>query len=40
MITETIEYYNEMVGKPVFSLLLDARKAFDKVAYNVLLNLL
>ena len=38
MITETIEYYNEMGDKPGFLLLLDARKAFvvNKVAYNVL----
>ena len=37
MITETIEYYNEMGGKPVFLRLLDAKKAFDKVAYDVFL---
>ena len=41
MITrKKIEYYDEMDGNPVFSLLLDARKAFDKVSYNVLFNLL
>ena len=29
-----------MGSKPIFLLLLDARKEFDKVAYNVLYNLL
>ena len=37
MVTETIQYYTEKGGKPVYLLLLDASKAFDKVAYNVLL---
>ena len=40
MITKTIEYYNEIGGGPVFLFLLDTRKAFDKVNYNVLFDLL
>ena len=40
MVTETIQYYTEKGGRPVYLLLLDASKAFDKVAYNVLFNLL
>ena len=36
MITGTIEYYNEMGDKPECLLLLDARKAFNQVVYNVL----
>ena len=38
MVNETVQYYTENGGKPVYVLLLDASKAFDKVAYNVLFN--
>ena len=37
MVKETIQYYLENGGKPVHLLLLDARKAIDKVAYDMLL---
>ena len=36
MVNETNQYYTENGGKPVYVLLLDAAKAFCKVAYNVL----
>ena len=36
MVKETIQYYSENGGKPVHLLLLDARKIFDKVAYDML----
>ena len=37
-VTETVQYYIENGGKPVYLLLLDASKAFDKVAFNVISN--
>ena len=40
MVTETIQYYSENGGKPVHLLLLAARKAFDKVAYDMLFKVL
>ena len=40
MVKETIQYYSENGGKPVHLLLLDARKAFDKVAYDMLFKVL
>ena len=40
MVKETIHYYLENGGKPVHLLLLDARKAFDKVAYDMLFKVL
>ena len=38
MVNETVQYYTENGAKPVYDLLLDASKAFDKVAFNVLFN--
>ena len=38
MVNETVQYYTENGGKPVYVLLLGASKAFDKVAFNVLFN--
>ena len=39
MVNETVQYYNTENGaKPVYVLLLDDSKAFDKVAFNVLVN--
>ena len=38
MVNETVHYYAENDGKSVYVLLLDASKAFDKVAFNVLFN--
>ena len=38
MVTETIQYYTENGCKGVFLLLLDASKAFDKVAFHMLFN--
>ena len=38
MVNETVQYYTGNGGKPVYVLLLDASKAFDKVAFNVLFN--
>ena len=38
MANETVQYYTENGAKPVYVLLLDASKAFDKVAFNVLFN--
>ena len=38
MANEIVQYYTENGGKPVYVLLLDASKAFDKVAFNVLFN--
>ena len=40
MVKETIQYYSENGGKPVHLLLLDARKAFDNVAYDMLFKVL
>ena len=40
MVIETIQYYLEKNGETVYLLLLDASKAFDKVSYEVLFNLL
>ena len=40
MVKETIQYYSENGGKPVHLLLLDAKKAFDKVAYDMLFKVL
>ena len=36
MVNQTIQYYTENGGSPVYLLLLDATKAFDKVSYKVL----
>ena len=33
MVNETIQYYTENSGSPVYLLLLDATKAFDKVSF-------
>ena len=38
MVNETVQYYTEISAKPVHVLLLNASKAFDKVAFNVLFN--
>ena len=38
MVIETVQYYTENDARPVYVLLLDASKAFDKVAFIVLLN--
>ena len=38
MINEIVHYYTENGAKPVYVLLLDASKAFDKVEFNVLFN--
>ena len=40
MVNETIQYYTENGGNPVYLLLLDATKAFDKVSYKVLFDVL
>ena len=40
MVNETIQYYIEKSGKRIYLLLLDATKAFDKVSYKVLFNIL
>ena len=40
MVNETIQYYTENGGKRVYVLLLDATKAFDKVSFKVLFDLL
>ena len=40
MVKETIQYCSENGGKPVHLLLLDARKAFDNVAYDMLFKVL
>ena len=36
MVNETIQYYTENGGSPVYLLLLDATKAFDKVSFKIL----
>ena len=38
MVIETVQLYTENGARPVYVLLLDASKAFDKVAFIVLLN--
>ena len=40
MVKETIQYYTEKGGRAVYLLLLDASKAFDKVSYEKLFELL
>ena len=40
MVNETIQYYTENGGNPVYLLLLDATKAFDKVSHKVLFDVL
>ena len=40
MVNETIQYYIEKGGKRIYLLLLDATKAFDKVSYKVLFDIL
>ena len=38
MVIGTVQYYTENGARPVYVLLLDASKAFNKVAFNVLFN--
>ena len=38
MVIETVQYYTENGARPVYVLLLEASKSFDKVAFNVLFN--
>ena len=38
MVNETAQYYTENGARPVYVLLLDALKAFDKVAFNAIFN--
>ena len=38
IVIETLQYYTENGARPVYVLLLDASKVFDKVAFNVLFN--
>ena len=40
MVNETIQYYIEKGGKRIYLLLLDATKAFDKVSYKVLFDIM
>ena len=40
MLIKTVQYYVEKGDKSVYVLLLDASKAFDKVSFDVLFNLL
>ena len=40
MLNETVQYYTENGSKPVYVFLLNASKAFDKLAFNVLFNIL
>ena len=40
MVTETIQYYTNNRGSPVYLLLLDATKAYDKVSFKVLFDVL
>ena len=40
MVNETIQYYIEKGGKRIYLLLIDATKAFDKVSYKVLFDIL
>ena len=38
MVIETVQYHTEYSARPVYVVILDASKAFDKVAFNVLFN--
>ena len=40
MFNDTVQYYNKNGARPVYVLLLDATKAFDKVAFDVLFNVI
>ena len=40
MVNETIQYYTKNRGSPVYLLLLDATKAYDKVSFKVLFDVL
>ena len=40
MLIETIQYYDENGRQPLYVLFLDARKAFDRVCYSELFNIL
>ena len=40
MVNETIQYYIEKCGKRIYLLLLDATKAFDKVSYKALFDIM
>ena len=40
MANETIKYYYSNGAKPVYILLLDASKVFDKISFNTLFNML
>ena len=40
MLIETIQYYDENGGQPLYVLFLDASKAFDRVCYSELFNIL
>ena len=40
MLVETVQYYDENGRQPVYVLQLDATKAFDKVSYSRLCNVL
>ena len=40
MVNEIFQHYTESGGSPVYLLLLDATKAFDKVSFKVLFDVL
>ena len=40
MLIETIQYYDENGRQPLYVLFLDARKAFERVCYSELFNIL
>ena len=40
MLIETIQYYDENVRQPFYVLFLDANRAFDRVCYSELFNIL
>ena len=40
MLIETIQYYDENERQPLYVLFLDVSKAFDRVCYNELFNIL
>ena len=40
MLIESIQYYDENGRQPLYVLFLDARKAFDRVCYSELFNIL